>query len=138
MSGHDVDIQKQVRGYKIIFGALAVGTVLTVAVSTLHLPLAAAIAVALLIATVKASLVAGWFMHLKSERKSIYAVLLVTAAFFLLLLMWPLLDIGDGMGKKNVMEGVGPEWTPNGGHSTEAGQAEHGAAEPGTAEPGSH
>ncbi len=135
MSGHDADIHKQVRGYKIIFGALALGTILTVAVSTLHLPLAAAIAIALLIATVKGSLVAGWFMHLRAERKAIYAVLIVTVAFFVFLLMWPLMDIGGGMGKKNVMEGVDKPWTPSSGHGGSSGTSEE---HPAGGEHGSH
>jgi cytochrome c oxidase subunit 4 len=118
MSGHSEEIRKQVKGYKLVFGALALGTVLTVAVASLHLPIAAAIAIALLIASTKASLVAGWFMHLKSERKAIYAVLGVTVAFFLLLLSWPVLDIGHGTGRHRVMEGVKPQWEPGsgGGH----------------------
>ena len=41
------------------------------------------IAVALLIACGKASLVAGFFMHLISERKMIYGLLAFTAFFFL-------------------------------------------------------
>ncbi|MEI2685574.1 MAG: hypothetical protein V9G14_04310 [Cypionkella sp.] len=43
------------------------------------------------IASVKASLVAGWFMHLASEQRMIYAILGFTAFFFLgmmLLTMW--------------------------------------------------
>jgi cytochrome c oxidase subunit 4 len=127
MSGHDAaDIRKQVRGYMIVFGALAVGTVITVAVSYLHLPLALGLAVALLIASVKGSLVAGWFMHLKAERKAIYAVLALTVGFFLLLLVWPQLDIGDAEGKKSVMEGVTPPWDPATGHHGAAGGAHGG------------
>ena len=80
MSAHDADVQKQVKTYKLIFGALAVFTLITVAVSTLHLPLAAAIAVALLIASVKGSLVAGWFMHLRSDRKVFRQLFIVGGA----------------------------------------------------------
>jgi caa(3)-type oxidase subunit IV len=40
------------------------------------------IAVALFIATVKAFLVAGYFMHLISERKMIYGILAATVFFF--------------------------------------------------------
>ena len=134
MSGHDAaDIRKQVRGYMLVFGALAVGTVITVAVSYLHLPLALGLAVALLIASIKGSLVAGWFMHLKAERKAIYAVLALTVGFFLLLLSWPQLDIGGAEGKKSVMEGVKPKWDPAPGHAggghgaSDAGDGGHGA-----------
>ena len=48
---------------------------------------AAEAAVALAIASVKGFLVAGYFMHLLSEKKLIYAVLLLTL-FFLALLLW--------------------------------------------------
>jgi cytochrome c oxidase subunit 4 len=128
MSGHDADIQKQVRTYKMVFAALAVFTVITVAVSYLHLPIALGVIVALIIATIKGSLVAGWFMHLKAERKAIYAVLLVTVAFFVLLLTWPLLDIGGGTGKENVVNGVKIPWDPEKGHHGESHDAGGGAA----------
>ena len=125
MSAHDADIPKQVKAFKLVFAALALGTVLTVAVSTFHLPIVAAVAVALLIAAVKGSLVAGWFMHLRAEKKAIYAVLAVTVVFFVFLLLWPLLDIGGGLGKKSVMEGVKQPWDPHSGHGATTG---HGGA----------
>ena len=52
---------------------------MTVGVSYLHLSVGAAIALALFIAAIKGSLVAAFFMHLISERKLIYAVLILTA-----------------------------------------------------------
>ena len=72
----------QVKGYLIVFGTLLVLTLGTVAVSKLDLPGASAIAVGLAIAVVKASLVALFFMHLKSERGPIYATLVLTAVIF--------------------------------------------------------
>ena len=86
---HDVDIDKHVRTYIIVFVSLMVLTVITVGVYYLHLSFAAAIGLALLIATVKASLVACYFMHLISERKLIYAVLVLTVVFFFGLLLGP-------------------------------------------------
>ncbi len=84
MSEHDAhDVQKAVKKYLMIFGALIVGTIITVAVSFVHFGSAAGnIAVALFIASIKAFLVAGWFMHLISERKMIYGILLATVFFF--------------------------------------------------------
>ena len=73
-------------------------TIVTVAVSYLHLPTPMAIAVALLVATIKGSLVACYFMHLISEKKLIYAVLAVTVAFFIALLALPVLTVHDGYG----------------------------------------
>lgn len=122
MSAHHADIHKQVKAFKLVFAALAVGTILTVAVSTFHLPIVAAVMVALLIASAKGSLVAGWFMHLRAERKAIYAVLAVTVFFFVFLLLWPVLDIGGAVGKKSVIDGAKQPWDPHSGH----GAATHG------------
>ena len=41
------------------------------------------------VATVKASLVAAYFMHLLSERKVIYAILTLTMLFFVVLFAVP-------------------------------------------------
>ncbi|MDP3920577.1 MAG: cytochrome C oxidase subunit IV family protein [Candidatus Omnitrophota bacterium] len=83
------EIRKHVKIYISVFAALAALTVITVAVSYLDLPLAGAIALALIIATVKASLVAAFFMHLISEKQIIFWILLLTFAFFLVLLFIP-------------------------------------------------
>ena len=69
------DIKKSVKTYFMIFGALMVLTIITVGVSYVHLPVAAAVTVALVVATIKGSLVALYFMHLLHERKVIYWVL---------------------------------------------------------------
>ena len=87
---HAVDINKHVRTYIIVFVALMVLTVVTVAVFYLELSVTAAIVVALFIASIKATLVASFFMHLISEKKLIYSVLILTVVFFLVLLFVPL------------------------------------------------
>ena len=90
MSGHSPEaVQKEVRIYIAVFVTLAVLTVLTVTVSYLHLPIAIAIVVALAIASVKSSLVAGFFMHLLSEKRIIWLLLAVAVIFFLHLLLLP-------------------------------------------------
>ncbi len=89
--------KKHLRQYYFVFVALLCLTAITVAVSYLHLNRPLAIAIALVIATVKAGLVAGVFMHLISEKKVIYAVLVLTAAFFLLVLLLPSLTIFEGV-----------------------------------------
>ena len=87
---HNVEaIRKETRTYIGVFIALAVLTVLTVAVSYFHMPPVLAIGVALLIAAFKGSLVAGFFMHLLHERKLIYWLLILTVIFFLFLLLYP-------------------------------------------------
>jgi cytochrome c oxidase subunit 4 len=79
--GHDV--AKEVRRYLLVFGALLVGTIVTVLASYIDFGHPGVnIGVALFIAIVKASLVAGYFMHLIDERKLIYGVLGATAFFF--------------------------------------------------------
>lgn len=88
--GHDDSpegIRKEIRRYLIVFGMLAVLTIITVWISKLELPTWQAVTLALVVATVKGSLVAAVFMHLMSERKLIYAVLALTV-FFFGLLMW--------------------------------------------------
>jgi cytochrome c oxidase subunit 4 len=80
---HSDDISKHIKVYVGVFIALLVGTVLTVAMYSAHFEsMAVTVAIALFIATVKASLVAGFFMHLISEKKAIYAILLATVFFF--------------------------------------------------------
>ena len=92
MGNHDshADLDRQVKIYILVFVTLLVLTLVTVAVSRLHLPVAAAVSVALLVATIKGGLVASYFMHLISERKLIYWVLGFTVAFFLAVLLLPL------------------------------------------------
>lgn len=65
------DVKKHVRIYISVFVALAVLTVVTVAVGYLELPIVPALIAALAIATIKGALVAGYFMHLISEEKVI-------------------------------------------------------------------
>jgi cytochrome c oxidase subunit 4 len=89
--GHAVDIDRHVRIYVGVFAALMVLTLVTVGIYYIHLPVAAAIALALFVATVKASLVACFFMHLISEKKLIHSLLILTFAFFLVLLFTPVI-----------------------------------------------
>ena len=93
---HAADIDRQVRVYVVVFIALLALTLVTVAVSYLDLPPAMAIAVALLVATVKGSLVACYFMHLISEKKLIYVVLVITAIKFVALLALPAVTHSNG------------------------------------------
>src|SRR5215216_2231506 len=93
---HDAhDIKAHVRIYLMVFGALMVLTLVTVGVSYLHIPRAPAVAVALTIASVKALLVATFFMHLKGERRIIYWSLYLTAVFFVLVFALPMWTEGD-------------------------------------------
>lgn len=95
-SDHAVDIDRHVRIYITVFVALMVLTIVTVTVSRFHLPLPIAVSVALLVAIIKGSLVACYFMHLISEKKLIFAVLTLTAVFFAALLALPSFTVSDG------------------------------------------
>jgi cytochrome c oxidase subunit 4 len=93
---HDhADVDRHVKAALFVFGALLVLTLATVGAYLLHLPMKAAITLALLIATVKGSLVACWFMHLISERKIIYWMLALAAVFFIPLLLFPTFTMLD-------------------------------------------
>ncbi len=83
-------VREHVRVYVMVFSALAVLTVVTVAISYLHLRTSYAIGIALVVATVKSSLVALYFMHLISEEKVILWLLLLCAAFLVALMALPL------------------------------------------------
>ena len=95
-SDHAADIDRHVRVYITVFVTLMVLTIVTVAISRVHLPIGTAVTLALLVATIKGSLVACYFMHLISEKKLIYAVLILTVAFFVPLLALPVLTHANG------------------------------------------
>lgn len=100
MSGHSAeDIRRETRVYLVVFVSLAVLTLVTVGVSYLEFSTGMAIALALAIASVKGFLVAGYFMHLLSEKKLIYLVLAFTVFFFLVLLWGPWQESYDVLGK---------------------------------------
>jgi cytochrome c oxidase subunit IV len=84
------EIQKHVRRYLLIGVALMVGTALTVWAAFIDFGRVLPggehvnwnVVVALIIACAKGFLVAGFFMHLISEKKMIYSVLVFTVFFF--------------------------------------------------------
>ena len=90
------------KGYLLVFLWLGIFTAVTVGASYLHLPPAKAIALALVIATIKATIVGLFFMHLKFEGRIILAFLALTAAFGLVLVTLPSTDL------------LGHEWAAEG------------------------
>lgn len=94
-AAHD-DVAHHVKRYLFVFYALIFGTIITVLAS--YIPFghhALNIGVALAIACTKGFLVAGYFMHLVSERKMIYCMLAFTAFFFaglMALTVWSFAD----------------------------------------------
>lgn len=97
------EVKQHVRVYLTVFTALAVLTMLTVGISYLHLPTAPAILLAMVVATLKAGLVAGFFMHLVTEQKVIHWVLLLCLAFFLFLMLLPVGTTSE----------IAPLWPPS-------------------------
>ena len=98
MSGHSPEeIRASVKVYLLVFGALAVMTVVTVVASYLQIPLRIAIVLALAIAAFKASLVALFFMHLKGEVRTVLWTLMLTATFFVVLVAIPLSGYADSL-----------------------------------------
>jgi cytochrome c oxidase subunit 4 len=91
-------VRKSVRSYITVFVMLMVFTVITVAASRFHFGVPIAITVALVIATIKGSMVAGVFMHLSYERKWIYGALILTAIGFLILMTVPSFTMMDHIG----------------------------------------
>ena len=97
---HDIDVDKWVKNYMLVFAALLAGTVITVAVSYIDMATGPAIAVALFIACAKGSLVVLFFMHLIDEKKLIYWLMALAVLFFFFALFIPMftesnsLDIG--------------------------------------------
>lgn len=82
MADNIEEIQKSVKKYIWIGVVLLVGTLLTIWLSTVELPTHGQnILVGMLLATVKASLVALIFMHLNHEKSIIYKILAFTAVF---------------------------------------------------------
>ena len=84
------EIHHHVKTYVMVFVALAALTIVTVAISYLDLTVGSAVLLALIVASIKGTLVSCYFMHLISEKVTIYWTLLVTLAFFLVLMFVPL------------------------------------------------
>ena len=84
-----------VRPYLIVFGTLLTLTLVTVAVASLNLSESTTVLVAVSIATIKASLVAIFFMHLKGEKPMVFWPLGLTAVLFAALFAFLLWTEGD-------------------------------------------
>lgn len=92
------DVREEVGRYLRVFAALLVLTGVTVGASYFHLVAPLAITVALVIATLKGSLVVSFFMHLVGERPVIFAALALTAVLLTALIALPLLVTNDQIG----------------------------------------
>ena len=88
MSSTASDAAGHNRIYFMVFGALMVLTVITVSAGYVNFPIGLGITIALIIASVKGSLVATYFMHLAHEQRMIYWILIFS--LFLLAVMFML------------------------------------------------
>ena len=95
MHSDPAEVKRSVRSYITVFVMLMVFTVITVAAASFHFAVPLAITIALVIATMKGSMVAGVFMHLSHEKQLIYGALLLTFMFFVMLLFLPVLAYMD-------------------------------------------
>ncbi len=76
----------------LIYFAIIVLTGLIVGIHHLHLGVSG-IAFIVLIAASEAAILAYFFMHLMTKKKTIHLVLLLTVIIFLSLLFWPAWDV---------------------------------------------
>ncbi len=90
MDLHHIPSKKQLFA---VGGTLMVLTVLTVAVTFIHIPSPFNVVVALLIAFAKASLVAAFFMELYWDRRFNSMLLILSVLFVIILIGLSLLDI---------------------------------------------
>ena len=94
MSGNSKEsIEHHIKVYINVFIALAILTLVTVAVSYLEVSFIEAFFIAITVATIKGSLVLCYFMHLISERQAIIWLLVTTFIAFLILLFIPLISL---------------------------------------------
>ena len=92
---HAEDIQHHVKIYTNVFIALAILTVVTVAVSFLDVSFIEAFFIAITVATIKGSLVLSYFMHLLEEKPAVIWILVTTMVTFLILMFIPLISLTD-------------------------------------------
>ncbi len=96
MADNAEEIQKSIKKYWVIGGALIVLTIITVALSFYEMPTHGLnILVGMIVAAFKVSLVALIFMHLNHERTTIYKILAFTVVFALVLFLLFHLSHGD-------------------------------------------
>ena len=116
MHADTAEIKKSIRKYLMIGAALYVFTVITVAVNQVHLAVPAAITVALVVASIKGFMVASVFMHLSHEKQWIYGSLVLTVAFFLVLMFVPILTTSDTVGTPTAAAPAAHGSAQGGGH----------------------
>jgi caa(3)-type oxidase subunit IV len=102
-SDHPVNLKSYIRLCAIVFGVVLLTTSAMIATSFAHIGDANSwtlkVALILTIAVINAFLVAGYLMHLLSEKKLVYTVLMFTVGFFIGLMgltLWAMSDFPTG------------------------------------------
>ena len=98
MHSDSAAVKKSVRTYMLVGAALLVFTAITVGANQFHFGVPVAVTVALIIATMKGSMVASIFMHLSHEKKWIYGALVLTVIGFIILMTVPFFTVSDSIG----------------------------------------
>ena len=98
MHSDSAAVKKSIRTYMMVGLALLVFTGITVGANQFHFGVPVAVTVALIIATMKGSMVASVFMHLSHERPWIYGALILTVIGFIVLMTVPSLTMNDSIG----------------------------------------
>ncbi len=98
MHSDAAEVQKHIKTYLMIGATLLVFTGITVAASFVNMGIAGNVTLALIIATMKGSMVAAVFMHLNHERPWIYGSLVLTVIGFLVLMSVPMFTTMDNIG----------------------------------------
>jgi cytochrome c oxidase subunit 4 len=88
-------VKHHIKTYVLVFVSLAFLTIVTVGISYLEVSVGMGITLALIVASIKGSLVACYFMHLIDEKVTIYWTLIATVVAFLILIFVPLSAILD-------------------------------------------
>jgi caa(3)-type oxidase subunit IV len=99
MHSDSTQVKKSIRSYMLVGVALLAFTAITVGANQFHFGVPVAVTVALIIATMKGSMVASIFMHLSHEKKWIYGALILTVVGFLVLMTIPIFTTMDTIGK---------------------------------------
>ena len=80
-------VHQQVKNYLIVFGTLLILTVITVLLSRVQVQVALGVVLALIVAGIKGTLVAGIFMHMFSEKISVVNIVLIFSGIFFLVMI---------------------------------------------------
>ena len=102
----DQHVEKHIRQYLIVFASLLVLTVVTVLASRINLGITGGIILAMIIAGLKGTLVAGVFMHLFTDkRKLIYMILIYTGIFLLVLFLLTSFSFSNSLNIEDMASG---------------------------------